>query len=93
MFDRRTYSRHRRSTGEKSKLIGILLLLSLRAVAEPTPVADEALLIFLADMVEVDGELTDVLDMLEISNADVNEESVPAGQTTEIVTVEETAEQ
>ncbi len=31
--------------------------------AEPTPLKNEAFLLFLAEMVEVDGQLTDPLDM------------------------------
>lgn len=41
--------------------------------AEPTPLNNEAFLLFLADMVEVDGKLTDPLDMSD--DNDIDQES------------------
>ena len=70
--------------------LGLLLLVSAQAMGEPTPVADESLLLFLADMIEVEGELTDALDMLEI---ELSQDSESLHESTESVLVGESAEQ
>jgi hypothetical protein len=72
-------------------LLGALLAVSAQAMGEPTPVADEALLLFLADMVEVDGELTDALDLLEVDV--VGQNLNQSRQSKETVFAEENAKQ
>lgn len=46
--------------------IATITLLSVLAWAEPSPIADEAFLLFLAEMVDVEGELTDGLDLVDV---------------------------
>lgn len=66
----------------KSTLIlrrmGMVIALSVLALplrSDPIPVSNEAFLLFLADMVEVDGNLTDALDMQTEPDEQSKEES------------------
>jgi len=53
----------------------LTLIISTWLVAAPSPIEDEAFLMFLAESVEEDGEWVDPLTMIEQESDDETEES------------------